>query len=99
MSKFKRNLIYDTVVHSNNRKSLNYIYSGMAIIRSKILQNILFNNKNFELSFYPKMIKKYKCKFENISGFWYSVDSLKDLEQLNTVSSKIKLKKILKKLL
>ena len=45
------------------------------------------------------MIKKYKCKFENISGFWYSVDSLKDLEQLNTVSSKIKLKKILKKLL
>ena len=70
----------------------------MAIMRSKILPKKLFNYQNFELNFYPKIIKKYQCKFENINGFWHSIDNVKDLNQLSTGSLKIKIKKILKKL-
>ena len=100
VTKFRRDLIYDTVISKNTRKkSINYIYSGMAIIRRNILQKKFINFKNFELSFYPSIIKKYKCKFVSISGFWYSIDSVKDLKQLNTSFSEIKLNQIKKKLL
>ncbi len=98
VDKFKRNVTYDTVISSDQYKSKNYIYSGMAIMRSKILPKKLFNYQNFELTFYPKIIKKYQCKFENINGFWHSIDNVKDLNQLSTGSLKIKIKKILKKL-
>ena len=100
VTKFRRNLTYDTVISKNTRKgSINFIYSGIAIIRRNILQKKFISFKNFELSFYPNIIKKYKCKFVSISGFWYSIDSIKDLSQLNDSFLKVKLNQIKKKLL
>ena len=54
--------------------------------------------KNFELGFYPKMIKSKKCKFKSIDGFWRSIDSIKDLNQLNNKDTKFIIDKVLKKL-
>ena len=96
---FKRDIVYDSVVKSyKGSKILNYLYSGMAIIKSKSLSKEILKYKNFELGFYPKMIKNKKCKFKNIDGFWRSIDSIKDLNQLNNKDTKFKINKILKKL-
>ena len=70
----------------------------MAIIKSKSLSKEILKYKNFELGFYPKIIKNKKCKFKNIDGFWRSIDSIKDLNQLNNKDTKFKINKILKKL-
>ena len=29
------------------------------------------------------MIKKYCCKLEKITGFWHSIDNIKDLDMVN----------------
>ncbi len=98
VTRFERNIIYNAVISTHNKKSINYIYSGMVIMRNTLLKNNLPNYKNFELSFYPGLIKKYKCKFLQISGFWYSIDNMKDLAQLSIGGLKIKLIKLFKKL-
>ena len=96
---FKRDIVYDSVVKSHKgSKILNYLYSGMAVIKSKSLSKEILKYKNFELGFYPKMIKNKKCKFKNIDGFWRSIDSIKDLNRLNNKDTKFKINKILKKL-
>ena len=56
---FKRDIVYDSVIQSFTKdKSINYIYSGMSIIKSKLLTKEILNFKNFELGFYSKIIKK-----------------------------------------
>ena len=44
------------------------------------------------------MIKSKKCKFKSIDGFWRSIDSIKDLNQLNNKDTKFIIDKVLKKL-
>ena len=67
---FKRDIVYDSVIQSFTKdKSVNYIYSGMSIIKSKLLTNEILNFKNFKLGFYSKIIKKKKCNFSLINGF------------------------------
>jgi glucose-1-phosphate cytidylyltransferase len=96
---FKRNVVYDSVIHSLTRdKSINYIYSGMAIIKSELLTKKILNYENFELGFYSKIIKQKKCKFSLIDGFWYSIDSIKDLSNLKNYKNKIAIDRIVKKL-
>ena len=98
VTRFERNIIYNAVTSSHTKRSINSIYSGMVIIRNTLLKKISPNYKNFEMSFYPMVIKKYKCKFERISGFWYSIDNMKDLAQLSIGDLQIKLIKLFKKL-
>lgn len=98
VTRFERNIIYDAVISLHNKRSINSIYSGMVIMRNTLLKKISPNYKNFEMSFYPMVIKKYKCKFERISGFWYSIDNMKDLAQLSIGDLQIKLIKLFKKL-
>ena len=38
---------------------------------------------NFEKKFYPQVIKKNKANFEEINGFWHSIDNYKDIGDLN----------------
>ena len=64
----------------------------MAILNKKILTNELKYYENFELNLYPKIIKKYKCKFKKFSGFWHSIDNIKDIKVLKM--DNIKRKKI-----
>lgn len=97
---FKRDIVYDSVIQSFTRnKSVNYIYSGMAIIKSKLLTKEILNFKNFELGFYSKIIKKKQCNFSLINGFWYSIDSMKDLNNLKGHKNRVAIDKITKKLL
>ena len=71
----------------------------MAILKSKILNENIKNIKNFEKVLFPKIIKKYRCKFQKFSGFWHSIDNIKDIKILKTDRNKIyKISNLLKKL-
>lgn len=97
---FKRDIVYDSVIQSFTKdRSINYIYSGMAIIKSKLLTKEILNFKNFELGFYSRIIKKKKCNFSLINGFWYSIDSMKDINYLKSYKNRIAIDRIIKKLL
>ena len=97
-------MIYDSI---NNSKHLlaGKIYTGMSIIKTKLLRDIKYkNSKNFEMNFYPKVIKSknYKSEYKKIKGFWYAMDDLKQVQFANTnikensISNKInKIKKYL----
>ena len=46
-------------------------------------------------------IKKFKCNFVNLTGFWHSIDNTKDIEVLKKINNKDKfngVRKILKKI-
>lgn len=99
---FKRELVFDSVNIKNNNVK-NYVYSGMAIMNKKILFKEKFSRiENFEKNFYPKIIKKYKCNIYNLKGFWYAMDSIKDIESVNNkdinTDAYNKINRLLKKL-
>ena len=48
-----------------------------------MLKNKFENYINFEKEFYSRIIKKHKSNFESISGFWHSIDNIKDINILN----------------
>jgi glucose-1-phosphate cytidylyltransferase len=80
---FKRELVFDSV-NIKNKNLINYVYSGMSIMNKKILFKEKFLRiENFEKNFYPKIIKRYRCKVYNLKGFWYAMDSIKDVESAN----------------
>jgi len=86
---FRRNLVYDSLSIRGSRKYKAYNYSGMSIVRTNILQKFMRvykNNENFEQTFFPLMIKKHFCNLEKITGFWHSVDNIKDLDMVNKKS-------------
>ena len=88
-----------TVKIADKNNNTAHIYSGMAILKSKILNNKFKNFKNFEVELYPKVIKKHKCKFIKFSGFWHSIDNIKDIKMLKSdTNKKNAVKKLLKKL-
>jgi len=59
------------------------------------LLKINFKNfLNFEKKFYPKIIKKNKSNFEQIDGFWHSIDNTKDIDNLNKKDDKVKYDRI-----
>ena len=86
-------------VKISNKDYIAHIYSGMAILNKKILTKNVKKYKNFEVNLYPKIIKKYKCKFQKFSGFWHSIDNVKDIKVLkNDREKKNKIDNLLKKL-
>jgi hypothetical protein len=46
------------------------------------------NYDNFEKKLYPWVIKNFKCNVEIPSGFWHSVDNMKDVYIANSPNSK-----------
>ena len=83
---FKRDMNYDSIYNSGN-KIFGEIFTGMSIIKTKLLKKINFKEfKNFEINFYPKILKSTK-KYNNVSkkigGFWYAMDDLKQVEVAN----------------
>ena len=57
----------------------------------------LKTQKNFEKSFYPKLIKRNKLQLFKAKGFWHSVDNLKDFNLANSkksINRFIKIRKI-----
>ncbi len=96
---FERDVIFNAVKIANKYDNIAHIYSGMAILKNEILNENIKNIENFESVLYPKIIRKYKCKFQKFSGFWHSIDNIKDVKILkNDKSKKIKINNLLKKL-
>lgn len=86
---FQRNLVYDSLLIRGSDKYKAYNYCGMSIIKTKLLKkytNFYKNCENFEQNFFPKMINKYSCNLEKITGFWHSIDNIKDLDMVNQKS-------------
>ena len=100
---FKRNLVYDSLSIRKNRIYKAYNYSGISLIKRKILfkyKNLYKNSENFEQTFFPKVILNFKCNIVKINGFWHSIDNIKDLQivdQTNKNNNKFYLAKKLKK--
>ena len=80
---FERDVEIDTVNTGKRKNFLGHIYSGISIMKSKLLKMKFKSYQNFEKKFYPKVIKKFKSNYEEINGFWYSVDNVKDINSLN----------------
>ena len=98
VKKFQRDVMFNAVKITDKMNTTAYVYSGISILKSKILKQQLKNFKNFEQDLYPIIIKKYKCKFQKFSGFWHSIDNIKDIVVLkNDNDKKKKLSKLLKK--
>ena len=71
----------------------------MSILKSKIFKQQLKKFKNFEQDLFPLIIKKYTCRFQKFSGFWHSIDNIKDIIVLKNDNGKKKnLTKLIKKL-
>lgn len=85
---FKRDVMFDAVKISNKKNTIAHVYSGMAILKKKILSKNFKNYKNFEEKLYPQIIKKYTCKFHKFSGFWHSIDNIKDIRILKNDKEK-----------
>jgi len=96
---FERDVTFNAVKIANVQNNTAHIYSGMAILKSKLLTKNFKNYKNFEVDFYPKIIKRYICKFQKFSGFWHSIDNIKDVKILKSnVNKSDQINNLLKKL-
>ena len=98
---FEREINFNSVLKRNSKKFTAYVYSGISIINKKILMNNFKNFENFEKSFYPIIIKRFKTNLDHIHGSWNSVDNMKDIKDLNNRSNKkkfIEIEKIIKKI-
>ena len=96
---FERDVVFNAVKIADKYNNTANVYSGMAVLKSKILNKNIKSLKNFEVELYPKIIKKYQCKFQKLSGFWHSIDNIKDVKILKSdKSKKIKINHLLKKL-
>lgn len=83
---FKRNLVYDCLKIRSSSSYKAYNYSGMSLIKTEILRKykkVFCNTKNFEIDFFSKLIKRKKTKLIKTKGFWHSIDSIKDLDNVN----------------
>ncbi len=83
---FNRNLVYDSIKIRNNLNYTAYNYTGMSIINKKKLlkySNKFKNSENFEVDFFPYCIKRVKTNMIKLSGFWHSIDNLKDVKAVN----------------
>jgi NDP-sugar pyrophosphorylase family protein len=79
---FKRNIVYDAIKTRFLPKYTAYNYTGMSIIKTDLIRKYkknYMNSKNFEQSFFPRLIKKTPSKLIKTKGFWHSIDNLKDL--------------------
>ena len=102
VASFERDLEFNSVKANKRRNFLGNIFSGISIIKSNLIARNFKLYNNFEKEFYPKIIKKNNTNFEEINGFWHSIDNEKDIKNLNKkVKNKIysKVKKIKKNLL
>ncbi len=86
---FQRGLDFKSV-KTNNKSFVGHVYSGMSIIKQKVLKENFRHKKNFEKEFYPLVIKKYNSDMQNLKGFWYAMDNVKDIDILNDKKNNFK---------
>jgi NDP-sugar pyrophosphorylase family protein len=93
---FNRNIIFDSVNIKNKKNFKAFIYSGISVMNINILNRNYKWLENFEKSLYPLFIKKFKCNFVTMKGFWHSIDNKKDINSLNEKGNKIKFRELTK---
>ena len=79
---FEREALVKNYVVQKDKKSLDgEIYSGMAILNEEAFDIVdLSTCDNFETELYPKLISIHPSTIYRLSGFWYAIDTLKDLK-------------------
>ena len=87
---FEREINFNVVKVKNKPNFSGNVYSGMSIMNKNILLTNFKKFINFEKDLYPKIIKKFKCNFAILKGFWHSIDNVKDI---NLINKNINLKK------
>ena len=81
---FQRNFAFNHVKAKNEDKLNAYVYSGISLMNKKLLVQNFKPYKNFEKELYPRIIKKYNCRVETPQGFFTSIDTLKDVQKVNS---------------
>lgn len=99
---FERDIEFNFVKTYKRKNFSGHIFSGISVIKSDLILNNFKQTLNFEREFYPRILKRNNSIFEDIKGFWYSVDNEKDIKNLNSKFQNlnyIKIKKIKKYLI
>ncbi len=103
---FNRNLNYEALKVRNKNSYTAFNYTGMSVIKTETLKK--FRNKckkasNLETELFPLFINSYNAELVKLTGFWHSVDNMKDINVINDKkilkNKYISLKKIKQKLL
>jgi glucose-1-phosphate cytidylyltransferase len=79
---FEREALVKNYVVQKGRRGLDgEVYSGMAVLNEEALDIVdLSICDNFEAELYPKLISLHPSAVFRLSGFWYAIDTLKDLK-------------------
>ena len=103
---FNRNLNYEALKVRNRNSYTAFNYTGMSIIRTEILKKLKKKCKrvsNFETEIFPTFVKAFNAELIKLTGFWHSIDNIKDIKAINnkkTLKNKyMNLRKIKNKLL
>lgn len=103
---FNRNLNYEALKVRNRDSYTAFNYTGMSIIKTITLKRLKKKCKeasNFETKIFPIFVKSFKAGFVKLSGFWHSIDNIKDIKAVNDKkilkNKYMNLKKIKNKLL
>ena len=60
---FMRDVQFNAVINRKQKNFIGYVYSGIAILKKKLLENNFKDYVNFETLFYPSIIKKKENEF------------------------------------
>ena len=97
---FRRNMKFDFVKSKYKKDLTTYVYSGISMLNKITLSKDFKNSENFEKKLYPWIIKKFKCSVESPTGFFHSIDNMKDVKVGNNKDSEeskyFQIKKIIK---
>ena len=74
---------FNTVQKSSIKVSKGTFILEFQCLKKKLLNKNFKNFKNFEMLFYPPLIKNNRTAFEEINGFWHSIDNYKDVDDVN----------------
>jgi len=103
---FNRNLVYEALKVRNKSNYTAFNYTGMSIIKTDTLKKLkrkYAKASNFETDLFPTFIKNFNAELIRSTGFWHSVDNIKDIKAIddkkNATSKYFSLKKIKKNLL
>ena len=103
---FNRNLNYEALKVRNKNSYTAFNYTGMSIIKTRTFKELKKKYKetsNFETKIFPIFVKGFNAAFIKLTGFWHSIDNIKDIKAVNDKkilkSKYMNLKKIKSKLL
>ena len=83
---FNRNLNYEAIKVRNRNSYTAFNYTGMTIIRTEILKKLKKKCKrisNFETEIFPTFVKAFNAELIKLTGFWHSIDNIKDIKAID----------------